>query len=228
MLTSLQYSISLRDFDVENIKIRRLLEDSLSDFKFSYWTVPPEVPSDVVRMAGQTSHGHSLLQFSNKVAYLITNFDNNYSHEPDKCMSYAHEKLTNLTEALGKLKTNVVSNGVIAQYVYDVIKEPLSRLRKKIICLNTGASPLHSLSTRFTIIHKEKYYINVELTSLSLANSQNCALGVKLDINDKFGIENKGMTTRLSDIFELAAIQEQLDQEMIIRLLDEGRFELNE
>lgn len=228
MLTSLQFSISLRDFDVENVKTRRSLEDSLSDFKFSYWTVPPEVPKDVVRMAGQTSHGHSLLQFSNNLTYLITNFDNNYNHESDKCMSYARDKLIKLTDALGKVNSNVVSNGVIAQYVYDEIDTPLSYLRKKIICLDTGSSPLHSLSTRFAIIHKDKYYINVELSSLSHVNSQNCALGVKLDINDKYGIEKKGMTVSMNDIFKLVAIQEQLNQEMIIRLLDEGRFELNE
>lgn len=227
MLTSLQYSISVRDFDVDNIDIRRSIEDSLIDFRFSYWATPPEAPKDVVRMAGQTEHGHSLLQLSSSLAYLIINFDSSYNKDMGKCISYARNKLMNLTDALGTLKLNVAYNGVIAQYVYEEIDNPISRLSQKLIHLNTGESPLQGLTTRFTIIHRDMYYINVELAALTLSAQEKRALGVRLDINDRYGIEKKGLTGNVNDIFKLTTIQEQIDQAKIIRLLDEGRFELN-
>lgn len=228
MLTSLQYSISLRDFDVDNIHVRRSLEDALSDFRFSYWVTPPEAPKDVVRMAGQTEHGHALLQFSSRLAYLITNFDSNYSNNFEKCMSYTRNKLVRLTDTLGKMKLDVVYNGVVAQYVYENVDDPISSLRKKLIHLDTGKSKLQSLSNRFTVIYRDLYYVNVELTDLLLNNQERRALGVRIDINDRYGVENKGLASNVNDIFKLTAIQEQVSQDTISRLLEEGKFELNE
>ncbi len=228
MISNLQYSISLRELDLENKDNKRFIEDSLEDFHFSYWAIPPDAPVDVVRMVGQTKHGHSFLQFSNKLAHLTINFDDNYKDNVSKCMEYASEKLLKLVDSLEKLKVNVSYGGVIAQYIYEDIEKPIERLRKKMVCIDEHSLNLYGLGTRITFIYKDRYFINFDLSSLLLPPNQKKALGVKIDVNDKYGVERNGMLSSASDIFKLLAIQKMINQQMIMRLLDEGKFDLHE
>ena len=227
MLTSMLYSISLQDFDIDKKKTKRAIEDSLKDFSFSYWSVPSTVPADVVRMAGQTKHGHSFLQISPKNIQLTINFDENYNKDMSMCISYANAKLKDLTTTLNSLGAISSSCGVVTQYVYDDIDDPVSRLKNKIFSIDTGASRLHNLEVRFAVVYKDMYYVNVDLSVLSNIEQKKQALGVKIDINNKYMLEQENENSNVNDIFKLVAIQERIGQANVLKLLDEGRFELN-
>ena len=226
MLTSMLYNISLQDFDVDKKETKRIVEDYLKDFKFSYWVVPSTVPADVVRMAGQTEHGHSFLQLSNKSIQLTINFDDKYNNDMRQCMAYAHDKLNDLTAMLKTLKATISFCGVVIQYVYDDIDDPISRLKEKFLSIDTGKSRLHNLELRFAIVYQDRYYINVDLSVLSNIEKERKALGVKIDINNKYMVEKGKNVPEADDVFKLIAIQESICRDNITKLLDEGRFEL--
>jgi|GEM_PF-5559265 len=227
MLTNMLYSISLQDFDIDKKETKRAVEDSLKDFHFSYWAVPSTAPADVVRMAGQTEHGHAFLQLSNKNVQLIISYDENYNKALSRCISYAHDKLVVLIDTLGRLKARTSFCGVVAQYVYDDIDDPMSYL-KKILFIDTGPSILHNVDLRFSVVYKNMYYVNVELSVLSDAAHSKRALGVKVDVNNRYMLEKEDAISDANDIFEVVSLQESINQDVIMKLLHEGRLELNE
>lgn len=227
MLNNIQYSISLLGFDVSEKEKRRQLEDVLTDFKFSYWNVPESVPQDVVRMVGQTEHGHSFLRFSNNLAHLIINYDADYNSNIEKCMEYAHDKADKLTDALEKMSVSVAFSGVIAQYVYEDIKKPIECLTKKIVSVDVDKNSLYSVGAHIAMTYDDKYFINFGFSSLKMPSHQGNVLGVKVDINDKYGAKKEREKSALKDIFELEALQKKIDQKVIMRLLNEGKFDLH-
>ncbi len=229
MIHAIQCSISLKNFDLDNMNMRRAIEDRLKGFFFNIFNVPKGGPQEMPRMIGQTEHGHSILQLSNRFALLMIRFDNDYPKNLEMAFSYARDKLSILLHVLKSLNTKVVSTGIIAQYVFDDIDNPVEKLRENTVRLDFGNATVSNIAVRFAIVHKDYYFLNFELSNIVTNENGKSNIGVTVDINDKYGTERVGKEASLDEAYNIEELHEKLSTEKtILTLLNEGRLDLHE
>lgn len=115
---------------------------------------------------------------------LATSFDENYNASLDKCYNYVSERLQNVYNCLGEIGLNAVYAGLITNVEYKGVSSPKKHLLDKIFKV-TFKEDVHDVSSKFTFVRDERYYINVTLSNLR-TTSNNEVLGINLDINDRY------------------------------------------
>lgn len=227
MIKSMQYSIAFAGLNLDEKNDRRAIEDLLPDFKFSILNMPPQAPAEIIRMSGATEHNHSLLNFSNVRADLYIQYDDKYNADPSKCFSYGNEKVSEVIDVLKQKNVNLNYIGVIVQHAID-ISNPVMAIKEKIVKIEPLNKELFNLGVKFTLVHRDKFYVNVDITNWRLRDIRlgetPQVLGVTVDINNRYGMEIKDLNSDFDDWKEIEKIQYSITEAKINELLRTGEF----
>ncbi len=145
---------------------------------------PVSAPLEIPRLICVSKNGHSQLIVTGKMVQLATSFDENYNASLDKCYNYVSERLQNVYNCLGEIGLNAVYAGLITNVEYKGVSSPKKHLLDKIFKV-TFKEDVHDVSSKFTFVRDERYYINVTLSNLR-TTSNNEVLVINLDINDRY------------------------------------------
>lgn len=230
MIRSMQYSVAFSGLNLDEKDCRRAVEDCLVDFKFSILNMPMQAPPEIVRMSGFTENNHSTLNLSNVRADLFIQYDEEYSNDSKNCFSYGHEKAVKVIEALEKQNVNVEYIGVVVQYSIDN-DAPVEAIKQHLVKIEDTNMKVFNLGVKFTLVYEEMYYVNVDITNWRLRNTvveeNPQVLGVVVDVNNRYGMENKAVDTNISILNQIEKLQQSVTEFKINEFLTTGRLKLN-
>ena len=217
------------------------LNDALKEYFFEFNTiaVPANIDPGIPRLNAVSSSNHSNLEMSLINMRLNTNFDDNFSKDADKCLSYLKERANILFDVLTKKceipilffailinieeKQENSSNILTTHFLKDVekfdnmsevgirlSKEMDGKFYKNIVLSNVRQIKIDK------IITANETEIILPLIPLNEASEIEEYLLTSLEVNDKYGFNsNKNYNTNKSDfdrMFEitLSAVKDEM------------------
>ena len=232
IVDNIQYVAFSKNLKIGDKSVRRKIEDSLSEFVFSFYSPLPPPSSNVEIMpilTGYTKNRHSRLDISGDLAKLFITFDENFRNDFDKCFNYAREKIKILTNVLTDIDTNSYS-GLVIQYLFeednytDDVIGFINNGSVKIV----GDKHFFGFSKNFSLIYQEKIYLNFAISSLQPKNDSKLILGVSVDVNNRYANEVKGQSVSYSDVEVMEKLHCRIAQNTLDSLLTKGELRLDE
>lgn len=227
---NIQFTVSIKQLNIDDKNLRREIEDCLQDFKLSYIASPP-IPLEIGKipslMFGQTGGGHSHIHISERVIKLFVTFDENFNSNIDKCFGYAYNKIDSISKLLDKMGGNDSLLGVVVQYIFDNEPDAISLINQDSIKSLDNQSFVN-FSKKFSLIFGERYYLNFDLSSLKIKENDENKVSIVVDINNRYGIEYKNELDNHSDIGTIKKLHESMTEEFFNKLLRKGELKLNE
>ena len=230
IMDSFQFVIVLKDFKIEDKDTRRKIEDSLNVFKFSFINpiLPPNSTASIApMMSGDTEHGHARIQIIDKNIQLFIAFDDVYRKDRSLCFNYAHDKIDSILKTLKALKKEVMYAGIVVQYLLENLDNGIDLINRNSIKIVSGQS-FFNFSKKFSIIYKEKYYINFVLSNLIKEEDSNPVVGIRIDVNDRYSTDVKNQISNYDDVEFIENIQKSITEKFLNRLINEGEVDFDE
>lgn len=126
--------------------------------------VPADINPDYPRMTAISDGGHTKLNISMINLQLITNFDNNFNSDYDKCFNYIEQRATKILETLStKLNFNILYSAIMA--VCEVDNENPVKLIKENLFSNRLTSNYCEAGLKISEIINNKFYRNIAINS---------------------------------------------------------------
>lgn len=193
IVSNIKFTLFVSNLNLSKIENRRAVEDILAqkgdNYSFNILAIPEPAPLEIPRMIGQTQNGHSQLQIANNSIILTINFDEKYNTDIEKCFEYSFNKINNIIEVVKKLSTDVNFIGIVIQYIDD-IQNPMEFLQQHFVPVKCK-QPLCTVSNTFAVVSKNRYYINISHSNISIPNKPTL-LGIVIDINNRYYFNENG------------------------------------
>ena len=230
IVDNIQFAGFCKNLKIDDKSVRRKIEDSLSEFTFSFFTSPPspniEIVSDLI---GYTEHRHSRLQISGNLAKLLMTFDKDFRNDFEKSLGYAYEKIKSVSRVLADIDANFYS-GIVIQYLFqdarytDNVIDFINHNSVKII----GNERFFGFGKNFSLVHDDRFYLNFSISSLKPRDGSDLILGVSVDINNRYSSEIKEQSVGYDDIDCMKQLHCHIAKVVLERLLTKGELDLNE
>ena len=203
IVSNIKFTLFVSNLNLSKIENRRMVEDILAqkgdNYSFNILAIPEPAPLEIPRMIGQTQNGHSQLQIANNSIILTINFDEKYNTDIEKCFKYSFNKINNIIEVVKILSTNVNFTGIVIQYIDTDKQNPMEFLQQHFVPVKCK-QPLCTVSNTFAVISKNRYYINISHSNISIPNKP-ISLGIVIDINNRYYFNSNG-SIEIDDIIK--------------------------
>ncbi len=221
MIQEIRYTISFADLlKLNDIKVRRELEDGLSEFPLSYIALPLNVMGmGVPQMMGQTGEGHTQIQISNQFLQMRAIFDERYHNDREKCFQYAFSKIEAM-EHLFRSMIPIRFSGVLVQNVRLVGTEPVEAINRGSVKLRER---FFGFGKKFSYVQDERFFVNFDL-STSEGNALEKSVMVIVDINNRYASEIRKESAEEADIQKIRSIHESITDDVLDRLIQDGEM----
>lgn len=183
---SMQFNIvfsPVEDFRGKINEIERVLSDFFPN-SFSVLPIPDNAPPEIPRMLAVSPKQHSNIRISANAVQLVVQFDEDFRNDMDKCYGYTEERVKRILKLVLSLSKEVRFIGLLGQCVDKQIEEPIQFIKDKFFKIETREN-IFDLSTKFTCVADDNYYVNLELFNLRYDVSTD-VMGISLDINDRY------------------------------------------
>lgn len=230
IVNNIQFTVSVKQLNIDDKNLRREIEDCLQDFKLSYIAsppIPPEIGKIPSLMFGQTGGGHSHIRISEQTINLFVTFDEKFNSEIDKCFGYAYDKIDSISKLVDKVEDNDSLLGVVVQYIFDNEPDAISLINQDSI-KSLGVQSFVNFSKKFSLIFGERCYLNFDLSSLKFREDDENKVSIVVDINNRYGIEYKNELDNQSDIDAIKNLHKAMTKKFFDTLLRKGELNLNE
>lgn len=159
-------------------EIRRSVFDIEDRFKgshysipFNIYSLPDEAPYELPRISSTTENGHSILTISAQSAQVQSRFDENYSHDFEKCLDYSRKQADVLYEVVSSMPgIRLGYSGVSAQVLVqpdEISKDPADFIHETYL---KTSSDLHMSDASVKLVYNvdKDYYLNLEVQRIIL------------------------------------------------------------
>ncbi|MBP2242630.1 hypothetical protein J2Z40_003207 [Cytobacillus eiseniae] len=219
------------------------IEDQLKDFfhQVTLIPVPDDAPEDIPRISTTSHNGHSQLNISLSNTQLLTNYDDAFEGNWERCLDYVENRVDILYSTLGNyIKDGYLFSGLTTEIVFDSIldEDPIDLMRNKFINLKTDLSP-HEIEQKITFVIEDDYYVNITFKNLRiyeglnyqgpgmLKNEKDHYLVCILDVNDRHGFNYKdGYTSNIKNAKKIVKITRTILEEKLNKMITEGVFDV--
>lgn len=235
-VNSIRYVIAMGNVDMGDRIRRRKVEDALPDIDFSYIGTPAGLPIDIPRMIGNTrdaqTHAKAQIQLSNTAVNMAVFFDEDYQNNRDLCLESFYEVAGSLDSIVRQVAGpgNVRHIGVIAQYIDDEVEAPQEKLRDKMMPIHFNDREIFDLEGRFALSVPESYFVNVTFSVLHTHPEDDGdikdALGLVVDINDRYGYEYQQKLSRSENLADIRQLHDKAFACLPV-LLEKGEFNID-
>ena len=228
IIDNIQFAAFCKNLKIDDKVIRRQIEDSLGDFSFSFFNFSPKF--DIAStMMGQTEHGHSRLQISDKTVQLFITFDEVFRNDSERCFEYAYKKIEDVAQMINNIEGNFHS-GVVIQYLFDENKysdDAINLINRNSVNIS-GNQQFFNFSKSFSVIYKDKFYLNFKLSCINLKDDNKKIAGVSVDVNNRYASEIKNQFVGYDDIAIMKNIHQYITNSVLDKLLMKGELDLDE
>ena len=144
------------------------IEDRLDGYvkPFQVYPIPDEAPFELPRISATTESGHSTLTIAAQNAQVQTVFDESFSGDFGKSLSYSKEKAVTLREALSNMNGFAIDYaGLSAQLVVSADEfgvHPVEFIRDKYLTVNSNLT-LSDAAAKLVYSVEDDYYLNLEV-----------------------------------------------------------------
>ena len=164
--------------------------------------IPEQVQDEVPRIIAQSKNGHSVLNIALSVASFITNYNDSFVSDWNKCKTYLEQRCSDIYRTIDSMtENNNTFVGLITNVeIDDLDKDGLETLKQSLCSdevLRMGQ--LYDLSCKLTYVYHKRYYINITLQNLREFSTQQNNNGrayivgerkhivsASIDINDRY------------------------------------------
>ena len=208
----------------------------------SVFPVPDDAPVEIPRILISTRHDHAKLSISPVTATLRVEYNDGFEKDWEKCSNYLQQRMSKVFEFLNLLTDNNYKYiGVVTDVIYDDGIDDGAAKKISNVLLNTKKiNNLYDVNIKYTFIEDDKYYINLMLQNarqfkrglvldvagaLSRANQTSEFIGVKIDINDRFGFNSNDGYKSSSEV--LTAILQKMSiilKEKLTNLIEKAEY----
>lgn len=232
IIDNIQFTAVLNGLRIDEKETRRKIEDELPDFTFSVFN-PPRLPAGVPQipysMTGQTNAGHSRLQILEQNFQLFTSFDENFNNDRQKCFEYSYGKIDAIVKLIKGLSVKNLYFGIALQYIIENEPKAIDLVNQDSVKILNDIETFFNFSKNFSVVYKDRYYINFGLSTLSHRNVPDKLVGITVDINNRYGIEIKNELEKDEDITVIKKLQsDDISEAVLYKLLREGVLEFHE
>lgn len=202
-------SISLRYKKIDNLKKTYFINEHILKEQFNEATVlpiPDDAPFDVPRIIVKSKNEHSQLNITPVNATLQITYNDGFERDWNSCKQYILEKMNSVFEFLNILTNNEYEYmGIVSTILMDEYKGDTTRLLSQNLLNGNMKRDIYDLNIKYTFAEDEKFFVNIVLQNARLfrdgivqndagalcqANQLAEAVGVIVDINDRFGFNN--------------------------------------
>ena len=231
IIDNIQFTAVVNGLRIDDKDVRRKIEDELLDFTFSIYN-PPRLPAGMPQipysMTGQTKAGHSRLQILEQNFQLFTSFDENFNNDRQKCFDYAYGKIDAIVKLIKGLSVKNLYFGIALQYIIENEPKAIDLINQGSVKILNNSESFFNFSKNFSVVYKDRYYINFGLSTLSHRNSSDKLIGITVDINNRYGIEIKNELEKDEDIAVIKKMQSDISEDFLYKLLRKGELDFHE
>lgn len=225
-------SISLRYKKIDNLKRTYFINEHILKEQFNEATVlpiPDDAPFEVPRIIVKSKNEHSQLNITPVNATLQINYNDGFEKDWNACKQYILEKMNCVFDFLNILTKNEYEYiGIVSTILMDEYNGDTTRLLSNNLLNGNMQCDIYDLNIKYTFAEEDKYFVNIVLQNARLyrdgieensagalcqANQLAEAVGVIVDINDRYGFNNnveyksdrgmlESLVEKLSDILE--------------------------
>lgn len=136
---------------------------------FQIYPIPDEAPFELPRISAGTEFGHSSLSIAAQSAQVQSHFDENYSSDFAKSLTYSHAKAMELYRALSTMESiRIQFAGLSAQLLAaasEIGKSPVSFISDTYLKVKSNL-PMSDASARLVYFLGDDLYLNIEVQRL--------------------------------------------------------------
>ena len=224
------------------------LEKHLKGFQkpFTLVPLPADAPLDIPRIITVSDNGHSQLIFQGNSAQIITNFDDKYNRDIERCLEYMKERCSMLIDALMIIgaecegRPKFYFSGISISLLFDDedgIENPIEYISDHFLQLKSGMTK-DEAEFRVALIAENSFYINIMMQSLHMFSKgpdergslagvdvQKNVLQVVLDINDRYAFNTvPGYLSSEETAQNVINLAEKLSKASILKLIQDGEI----
>lgn len=169
--------------------------------------VPDMIQDDVPRIITNSNEGCTQIVLSKINCSVSADFDEDCSHDLQKCMTYFSNCVSKAGQVINTLETDdelmLKFLGVTTELIYDR-DDAINLLKDRVI--NSRINDICDINLQITRITQERYYINIRISNTRLFNKNinplSCGflenehtngICVTIDINNRYAF-SKGLT----------------------------------
>ena len=219
-------------------------EHILKDYfnEASVLPVPDDAPIEIPRILISTRHDHAKLSISPVTATLRVDYNDGFERDWGKCSNYLQQRMSKVFEFLNLLtENNYKYIGAVSEVVYDErIKDGAAEKLSSVLLNTKKINNLYDINIKYTFIEDERYYINLTLQNarqfkqgllldvagaLSKDKQISEFIGVKIDINDRYGFNSSDGYKSSSEV--LMVILDKMDiilKEKLTNLIEKAEY----
>ena len=231
IIDNIQFTAVVNGLRIDDKDVRRKIEDELLDFTFSIYN-PPRIPAGMPQipysMTGQTKAGHSRLQILEQNFQLFTSFDENFNNDRQKCFDYAYGKIDAIVKLIKGLSVKNLYFGIALQYIIENEPKAIDLINQGSVKILNNSESFFNFSKNFSVVYKDRYYINFGLSTLTHRNASDKLIGITVDINNRYGIEIKNELEKDEDISVIKKMQSDISEDFLYKLLRKGELDFHE
>lgn len=196
------------------------IEEFSSDYftPFTLISVPDNMPPETPIIIANTKNCHTNLQISKQSIQLVTNFDENYGTDIDKCIDYMDNKSIDILKLINEiLKREIYYTGIVTTICKkkdnpeEFIFETFLNIKNELPIYDVNLQISHKYLDKYYIISTIKnerrcladFVIN-NLISLSNIEQISNDMIISIEINDRLAYNND--SNYRSDIIKQAEI----------------------
>lgn len=229
IVNTIQYTMNLQEYDISSKEFRRALEDALDDFQFSSFNYPQNIMpmgGEVPLMLGLTVHGHAQIQLTRRGIHLLVRYDENYWHDLDKCFSYACTKIERIKKLVAAQHKSIRYEGLIAQYIFPEEKKPIENFLSNMVAIKYGNRKIADIALKICFVDKDRFFTNFSFSVLHTENnSKDQAIGVVVDINNRYGVENCKSSDSDDDLSTMVDMHREIVANKLEEMIKNGKNE---
>jgi len=212
-------------------------EDMLSKYygPFQLLPVPEEAPEEIPRITAVSRNGHSQLIIAPSKLLFVTQYDDNFNRNWEKCLEYLNSGIDRLINILSDEISYYSFSGLTTQLMFDNYDQPLDAL-SKFINLKSKPDPF-DINIKLTFAIKDIHYANIAISNTRSINpnelepgcliNTNQRLGIILDVNDRYGFNFiKGYKSDAKALKNNIDITNEIVVNKLSMLIEEGVIEL--
>ena len=224
------------------------LEKHLRGFQkpFTLVPLPADAPLDIPRIITVSENRHSQLVFQGNSAQIITNFDDNYNKDIEKCLEYMKDRCSMLIDSLRIIgaesagRPKFYFSGLSLSLLFDMedgINDPIEYISNHFLQLKSNMTT-DEAEFRVALIAEKSFYINImvqnlrifskepdERGSLAGVDVQKNVLQVVFDINDRYAFNTiSGYNSSEETAQKVIKLAERLSKTNVVSLIKDGEI----
>jgi hypothetical protein len=203
--------------------------------------IPDNAPVEVPRINIKTLHEHAELNISPISAAFVVRYNDGYERDWSACVKYIIARMSRVFEFLNIMTNNNYEYiGVVTNVIYDEIADHGAQQISNTLLNSSKISDIYDVNIRYTFVEKDNMFINIMLQNARLFK-QNismeeagalCAenqiaesIGAIIDINDRYGFNNKPDYKSDSDMLNtLLESMSDVINNMLSVLIERGEY----